>query len=158
LVTYCEKIAMDVEANRAGAVVALELDRKGDAWSQQFRYDECISLRVKGPEIFLMSVGDWSLPPCDRKMHGWLPEKLRFPLQGHRQSYTASFSSQNQSRAAAGNAYAAPMLASHLFPLVQQAVVAGVLTNPRKRPLSRDELFSLAAVREVKRRRGQDVD
>ena len=149
---YVAKIEKDITADAAGQIAVIELDRKSVGWSQQLSYDACISLRVKGPELFIMSIYDWQKDPMLRDYHGWLPEQARFPLQGHDPRYRNSFTSQNASRAASGNAYAVPMLAAHLIPLVTRAVQAGILTNPRKRPLTRDELLSLASRREQRRR------
>ena len=151
--TYMAKIQSDIDSGVAGGIAAVELDRNGVNWNLTIRYDVIQSIRCKGPEIFIFSVGDLQKPPAEREFHGWMWDGARFALVGHSPSYEADFKSQRAGRLAACNVFAVPELVAHLAPLVKLAVLSGVLSTAPKRPLSVDELTELGHHRTVKLRR-----
>ena len=147
---YMTDIMEDIRNGIAGAFAAIELDRSGVNWSPTYHFDKVQPLRVKGPMIFLISLSDLHLPVEERIVHRWLNVPERFRLQGHCGRHVELFKSKRISMRAIGNAFAVPMVASVVLPLVRQAVIANVLTTPRKPRKTHVELWELAL---AKRRR-----
>ena len=145
-----DDIREDVRNGIAGEIATMELDRNGENWSSSFLYDMAQPIRVKGPSIFLISVADIGAPCEQRAVHRWLSLSERFRLQGHSGRTRNLLQSDRVAMRATGNAFAVPMLASMVLPLIEQAVNANVLTNPRKQPKTVAELIEMAA---SKRRR-----
>ena len=150
---YMITIRADVAAGKAGDIACMELDRNGKNWSSTVRYDSIMSLRVSGPEIFLVSIYDMDADLSNRVTHGYLPDVLRFPLQGHLCKYATDMPSGRALRATTGNAFAVPMMARAVIPLATLAVQSGVCATVRKRPKTESELQCMARGRELKKRR-----
>ena len=156
--SFVERMKNDLKIGRQGAVVAIELDRKLDGnWNDSYSFDLLPSLRVKGPDFFVMSLEDLNRPSHDRRYHGWLPDTIRLLVLCHRVALAGCFESQRALRSATGNAQVVAMLACATVPLVTQAVDAGVCTNPVQRPLKRAALDVLASRLRDKRMRNDRI-
>ena len=150
-----ERIKLDVIAGTAGELALLDIDRNGENYykSGQITYDYCPSLRVKGPDIFVLTVSDLHKPCSEMRYHGFLPDSVRFPLVGHSPTVGDYLPSQRGKRSGTGNAFAVPSLAAALIPLVGQAVKSGVRATAKRPAKNTAELHDLAAYREYKRLR-----
>ena len=109
-------------------LAAFELDRAPAAiFGPVVTYGAVPPLRTRGQAVFVISVADVeaAMPEVSRLLT--LEERMR--LQGHRGELAAEFSRTTAARVT-GNAYAVPMLARVVVPLM-----AAVCDGPRERCL-----------------------
>ena len=146
------RIRADMTNGRNATLAVCDLDRGGETmWGATLVYDAAMSLRTKGPDQFILSVHDMHLPIDQREVHGWLPDSLRFTLMGHNPEYCKDFTSQRGHRAATGNAHSVYAVAAVTLPLVEQAILTGVMHVTKRQPaLTNEQLCELSS---VKRRR-----
>ena len=136
------KILKDMSEGRAGRLACFEVDRcSKNTWTTSIYYDKSLALRVKGPDIFILSTADVSKDPSDRQFHRFLLESERFHLQGHSASYAADFGGKCLARQATGNAYAVPQLAAVMIPMAAQTHASGA---SHMAPLSESQISALA--------------
>ena len=137
-------------------MACLDIDRSANrVFTLQLLYGRAESLRTKGPKIFLVPTFDLNVPPGKRAFFRCLTEGERFVVQGHAASYVRDFKTIVSARAATGNAYAIPMLAAAVVPLVHCSVASAVCSPKGMQTASRAELVSLfhADMPTTKRRR-----
>ena len=115
-------------------------------------FDMIPTIRVRGPDYFLLSTEDLHLPWYRKRICRYLAESERFALQGHPVEAVNAMSGKTIARKATGNAYAVPMLAQVLLPMLNQIALSAVDIEkalslealdrlvPRKMLLSRESL------------------
>jgi len=125
VLAYTEQIKHDYKAARdlgfdLGEIAVFEVDR---ALNKKFggvlQYDTVPSLRVKGHDMFIASVRDVvaEAPIRERAFHRLLTIRERFMLQGQ-PAEDASKLKLTMAKFASGNAFAVPMVASMVAPLL----------------------------------------
>lgn len=121
LAKYIEKLRDLLPTLPATTELAIfDIDRAHNkAWSSQISFDVVPSLRTKGPEYFIVSVRDLDKPLSERRFFRLLAEGERFLLQGHPSDHS-ELCGKTFLRFLAGNAFAVPMVASVVGPLLLQ--------------------------------------
>ena len=107
-----------------GKIAIFEIDRALDKkFGGVLLYDTVPSLRVNGQDLFIASVKDVveGTPIKRRAFHRLLTVRERFLLQGHPADDASKFS-KALGKFATGNAFAVPMVASVVGPLVMLAM------------------------------------
>ena len=109
-------------------------------------------MRVKGPDLFIMSLYGLHLPPAERAFHRWLHDKERFTLQGHSAENHEYMPSQRLARDATGNAFTVPLITSVVAPLVNRIAMGGSESARKGVWLTHEELLTLAGQRQLAQR------
>jgi site-specific DNA-cytosine methylase len=126
---YVKQIESHLSSGQAerGATAVMELDR---AYTSVFGivliFDMIPAIRVRGPDYFLLSTEDLHLPWYRKRICRYLAENERFALQGHPVEAFNAMSGKTIARKATGNAYAVPMLAQVLLPMLNQIALSAV--------------------------------
>lgn len=89
-----------------------------------------------------MSVDDLDKPEHERAVFRPLREAERFKLQGH-QGELAELMNATLARHAAGNAYAVPMVAQVVLPMLRDIAFSGVMDHESTHPLPKEDLHKL---------------
>ena len=92
--------------------------------------------------MFLMSVDDLDKPENERAVFRPLLETERFKLQGH-PGELAELMNDTLARHAAGNAYAVPMVAQVVLPMLRDIAFSGVMDHESTHPLPKEDLNKL---------------
>ena len=92
--------------------------------------------------MFLMPVDDLHKPENERMVFRPLLEKERFKLQGH-PGELADLMNVTLARHAAGNAYAVPMVAQVVLPMLRDIVCSGIMDGESTHPLPKDAIIKL---------------
>ena len=128
---YIETIMQMIRDNPAHGhrIAVFDIDRRPSAvWTCNIKYDVVPPMRTNGPTYFLVSLWDLDKPVAERAFFRTLAIQERFLLQGHRAEYAGFVPSDCFGRMMVGNAYAVPMLASVMLPmlaLVAQSMADG---------------------------------
>ena len=100
-------------------------------------------MRTTGLNVFLVSTWDLDKPEQERAYFRTLTDRERFKVMGHDGSYWDDFGTCTAAREASGNAYAVPMLAVAVLPLVKEAVMTGVVHRSGPRKKTEQELLEM---------------
>jgi site-specific DNA-cytosine methylase len=121
---YLKKINED-KANKtilpSAKYAVFDVDRAfSRVWCTQMFIDVVPSLRKKGPEYMVVSLGDGDADPVGARVCRILSIEERFTLQGHSPKLLvqAGFK-KTMALLATGNAYALPMVAAAVLPLME---------------------------------------
>ena len=120
VVQYMELLrAKKPELDPTVELAVFDIDRAiGKKWPAQIRYDVVPALRTKGPEYFIVSIRDVEEPLPKRKFFRLLTDSERFALQGHPVEHARFCKSRVVTRMVTGNAFAVPMVAAVVGPLM----------------------------------------
>jgi site-specific DNA-cytosine methylase len=151
---YVERIRGDVASGKAGAIAVMDIDRgAGKVFGPVLAYDVIPGLRTRGPHYLLISTEDIGEDePEKKKVCRFLSVAERFQLLG----YPAAFSEaagRNLAHQLTGNAFAIPMVASVVGPMVKEIARNDMVQTSGISPLSIKGLFALAAEATASRKR-----
>ena len=153
LYSYEERVREDVRQGAAGSVAVCDLSRSGEkTFSARLLYNCVPSLTTKGPEIFVFSVEDMGVSDTrSRRLFRYITEPERWELMGHPGSHAElaiATGGKTFAKTLSGNAWATPMLAAVMCPILHCVRESGVMGEKDLNfsgPLLRDEAESSAA-------------
>ena len=119
---YEALIKKEVKEKKIVAHFAIfDIDRKiGGRFREVLMYDQIPPMRLKGPEFFLISCIDLDKQWSDKVTYRFLTNSERFTLQGHPHSMSTVQMSGRFHHRVIGNAYATPMVAAVMVPIINK--------------------------------------
>lgn len=159
LAKYEERIQKDraSELQHVGDLAVFDINRKhGMVFSTVLRYDAVPPLQLKNV-LFVMSVGDVDAARESRRIFRYLSLSERFRLQGHPGSHADLCSSSSLGMSITGNAFAVPMCASIVIPMLHLLSQSGVVEETGMKPVPVSDLFKMTSKALKLKRHASDV-
>ena len=151
---YLNQIKDDIAAGKAGALAVFDIDRAvGCVRRTQIVYDKIMSLKCKGPNMFVISTDDIDAAIPEKKVHRFITLRDRFTLQGQDGSYADLCQTQRQAMKLTGNACATLQTAAVLLPMIEKAMLVGALSAQGLQRVPKRQLLDMIPTCAPKRSR-----
>ena len=125
-------IKRDARQGVAGRIAVIDADRSPDnVWGTTVMYDLMPPLRASGPEYFIVSVRDITMPWFARDFCSFLSDEERMEIQGHSADKASMMPTNSMRKRSAGNAFPVQMVAQALLPMMTAIAKSGAFKKRR---------------------------